>query len=228
MHALARGLDPIYASHEGLLLCYEAELTRQSSCGFFDLSTHFLWLGERTRRLGSAHVEYFHGIQNPVGLKIGPTANLDELSAIMKQLNPNSEQGKLVLIPRMGVGQVRTVLPRVVKTVIESGVPHLWEVDPMHGNTFKTSDGIKSRRLTDVTEEILAAYEIIRENGEHLAGMHLESSYEDVTECIGGRCGVSEPDLCLRYKTLCDPRLNSSQTEELLEVVGRRFSSNQA
>ena len=226
MHSLALGLDPVYTSHEGLLLCYEAALTRNTQFGCFNLSTHFLWLGERTRRLGSAHIEYFHGIQNPIGLKIGPNANLDELPAILKQLNPRSEQGKLVLIPRMGVTQVSTVLPRVAKVVQESGVPHLWEVDPMHGNTFKTEDGIKTRRLTDVTAEIIAAYEVLEACGEHLAGMHLETAYEEVTECLGGRCGVSEVDLRLKYKTLCDPRLNVSQTEELLAAVGVRMGAN--
>ncbi len=226
MHALAQGLAPIYASHEGLLLFYEAEFTRNTQYGYFNLSTHFLWLGERTRRLGSAHIEYFHGIQNPIGLKIGPTANLEELAAILKQLNARSEPGKLVLIPRMGAGQVRTVLPRVVKVVQESGVPHLWQVDPMHGNTFKTEDGIKTRRLTDISAEIIAAYEVLQASGEHIAGMHLETAYEEVTECVGGTCGVGEADLCLRYKTLCDPRLNVSQTEELLTEVGLRMGSN--
>jgi 3-deoxy-7-phosphoheptulonate synthase len=225
MHSSALGIDPIYASHEGLLLCYEAALTRKTSSGYFNLSTHFLWLGERTRRLGSAHIEYFHGVENPIGLKIGPNANLEELAEILKQLNPRSEQGKLVLIPRMGVGNVSTVLPRVVKVVQESGVPHLWEVDPMHGNTFKTSDGIKTRRLADVTAEVIAAFETLQANGEHLSGMHLETTYEEVTECIGGLCGVTETDLCLKYKTLCDPRLNGSQTEELLKEVGARMST---
>lgn len=223
MHSSAMGLDPMYASHEGLLLCYETALTRRAEASYFNLSTHFLWLGERTRRLGSAHVEYFHGVENPIGLKIGPNANLEELAAILKQLNPRSEQGKLVLIPRMGVAQIRTVLPKVVAVVREAGVPHLWEVDPMHGNTFKTADGIKTRRLEDVTAEVLAAYEVLEASGEHLAGMHLETAYEEVTECVGGKCGLTETDLCLKYKTLCDPRLNGSQTEELLAEVGRRM-----
>ena len=203
-------------------------MTRQAESGFFNLSTHMLWLGERTRKVGSAHIEYFRGIQNPVGMKVGPNANLEELTTIMKALNPLNEEGKLVLILRLGVKSVRAQLPGVIAAVKASGVKCVWEVDPMHGNTFKTEDGIKTRRYQDILDEILAVIEIIAENGEILSGFHLECASDDVTECLGGEVDIKERELCLRYTTLCDPRLNVSQTEELLATVGRRLKTIQA
>ena len=210
----------MFTSHEGLLLCYEASMTRLAQGRHFNLSTHMLWLGERTRKLGSAHIEYFRGIENPIGMKIGPGADLTELGAILQQLNPQNEVGKLVLILRLGVKQMRAKLPAIIAAVQASGVAHIWEVDPMHGNTFKTEDGIKTRRYEDLLEEIVTVGEMLAASGEILAGMHLETASEDVTECLGGAVDVKEKELCLRYTTLCDPRLNLAQTRQLLETVG--------
>lgn len=217
----------MYTSHEGLLLCYEAAMTRFSLESHFNLSTHMLWLGERTRKLGSAHIEYFRGIENPIGMKIGPGADLTELGSILQQLNPRNEVGKLILILRLGVKQVRAKLPSIIATVQASGIAHLWEVDPMHGNTFKTEDGIKTRRYEDILEEIVTAAGILAAGGETLAGVHLETAAEDVTECLGGAVDLQEKELCLRYTTLCDPRLNLAQTRQLLETIGHSLRSYQ-
>jgi len=216
----------MFTSHEGLLLCYEAAMTRLTQGHYFNLSTHMLWLGERTRKLGSAHIEYFRGIENPVGMKIGPGADLTELGAILQHLNPRNEAGKLILILRLGVKQVRAKLPGIIATVQTSGIAHLWEVDPMHGNTFKTEDGIKTRRYEDILEEIVTANEVLTASGETLAGVHLETASEDVTECLGGAGDVKEKELCLSYTTLCDPRLNLAQTRQLLETIGHSMRAH--
>ena len=153
---------------------------------------------------------------------------MNELGQIMQLLNPKNEVGKLVLILRLGVKQIRTKLPGIIVAVQASGIHHLWEVDPMHGNTFKTSDGIKTRRYEDLLEEIVTVGEILAASGETLAGVHLETAADDVTECLGGAVDVKEKDLCLRYTTLCDPRLNLAQTRQLLETVGHSLRSHSA
>ena len=208
----------VYVSHEGVMLDYESAMTREVAGKFYNLSTHFLWIGGRLSKLGSAHVEYCRGVENPVGMKIGPDTDPEELLAVMHRLNPKGESGKLVLIPRIGLSRIKAVLPRLAQAAHTSAIPHIWLVDPMHGNSVKMPDGIKTRSVTDVTGEVLATQQILLSNGEHLSGLHLESAFENVTECIG--LGVAEDDLCTNYTSLCGARLNLVQMEEVLSRAG--------
>ena len=214
----------IYTSHEGRILDYESALTQECSDGFANLSTHFLWLSEDALKPGSAHIEYFHGIQNPVGVTIGPNTSPIDVVEAMRKLNPENEAGKLVLIPRLGAGNVRARLPALVSAVVCSGLAHTWECDPMHGNTVTTIDGIKTRHYSDVRAELFDCIDVLREYGESLGGVHLETAYSEVTECLGGRKGVTEEDLFEKYETLGDPRLSLSQTHDLLTDLAQKLA----
>jgi 3-deoxy-7-phosphoheptulonate synthase len=222
MHAC--GADPeefraveFYSSHEALLLDYERALTRTDSrTGLaYDLSAHLLWIGERTRGLGGAHVEFARRIRNPVAVKIGPGADAQEVLTLATALNPDREPGRLTLITRMGAALVRQALPPLVKAVADGDVPVVWVCDPMHGNTVEAADGRKTRYFDDVLDEVAGFFEVHRALGTHPGGIHIEFTGDDVTECIGGGQHIAEADLSHRYETACDPRLNRSQSLDL-------------
>jgi len=210
-----------YAAHEALSIDYERALTRiDSRTGMpYDVSGHFLWIGERTRQLDAAHVHFASVIQNPVGVKIGPTAAPDEIVEIAERLNPDRVPGRLTLITRMGAGKVRDLLPGIVQKVDASGVPVLWVCDPMHGNTREATTGHKTRLFDDVLDEVNGFFEVHRGLGTFPGGIHVELTGDDVTECVGGTGGVLEGNLGDRYETACDPRLNREQSLELAFMV---------
>ncbi|MEL6329093.1 MAG: 3-deoxy-7-phosphoheptulonate synthase class II [Planctomycetota bacterium] len=216
-----------FTSHEGLNLIYESAQTRQVPRreGWYDLTTHLPWIGERTRQLDGAHVEFFRGIENPVGVKIGPKADPAAVIELCRTLNPKAEPGKLVLIARMGAANVAEALPGIVEGVAASGHPVLWMSDPMHGNGIKTDHGIKTRSFDDILSELEQSVDVHRRIGTHLGGVHFELTGEDVTECIGGASGVSEHTLGENYVSLCDPRLNYSQSLELAFLLSSRLGA---
>jgi 3-deoxy-7-phosphoheptulonate synthase len=224
----AIGADPeelhrveFYAGHEALLLDYERALTRiDSRTGLpYDVSAHFVWVGERTRQLDGAHVDFAARIRNPIGVKLGPTTTPDDAVALIERLDPDAEPGRLTLITRMGAGQVREALPAVVEKVTATGRPVLWVCDPMHGNTFTADSGHKTRRFDDVVDEVTGFFEVHAELGTHPGGIHIELTGDEVTECVGGSEGLSEQHLPMRYETACDPRLNRTQSLELAFLV---------
>jgi 3-deoxy-7-phosphoheptulonate synthase len=215
-----------YTSHEGLSLHYEAAQTRAvpRRKGHYLLSTHLPWIGERTRALDGAHVEFFRGIANPVGVKLGPKVTTDELLRLVDTLNPTNEPGKLVLITRMGAANVGRSLAPIVNAVRKEGRTVLWVCDPMHGNTKTAQSGLKTRDFDDILREIETTFDVHDELGTHLGGVHFELTGEDVTECLGGAAGITEQDLDKNYATLCDPRLNYRQALELSFRVARRMA----
>jgi 3-deoxy-7-phosphoheptulonate synthase len=207
----------VWTSHEALLLDYEEPLVRRDSTtgDWYACSAHFLWVGERTRQPDGAHVEFLTGVENPVGVKIGPSATPDEVAALCERLNPHRIPGRLTFVARLGADRVREALPPLVRAVRETGVPVLWACDPMHANTFVTPSGHKTRRFDDVLREIEGFFAAHREVGSWPGGVHLEITAEDVTECLGGSEEVLEEQLDHRYETLCDPRLNARQSLDL-------------
>ena len=218
-----------YTSHEALLLEYEEALCRVDSTSGLPVagSGHFIWIGDRTRQPDGAHVEFCRGVQNPVGLKCGPSISPDDLKRLMATLNPENEAGRLTLIARFGAGQVGDHLPRLIRAVEEEGANVLWTCDPMHGNTIKSSSGYKTRPFDSVLREVREFFAIHNAEGTIPGGVHFEMTGKDVTECTGGLRAVSDEDLSQRYHTACDPRLNASQSLELAflvseELVGRR------
>ncbi len=206
-----------YTSHEALLLPYEEALTRiDSTTGlWYDVSAHMLWVGDRTRQLEGAHIEFIKGIENPIGIKVGPSTEIDELLKILDIVNPNNKPGRVTLICRMGAEKISSILPSIIKKVKNSGSSVVWACDPMHGNTIKSSTGYKTRPLKNIISEIELFFKIHRSEGTYPGGIHLEMTGQDVTECIGGIKEVTEDDLNSRYHTFCDPRLNASQSLEL-------------
>ncbi len=228
----ACGADPgqfraveFYSSHEALLLEYERALTRiDSRTGLpYDVSAHFLWIGERTRALGGAHIEFARRIRNPIGVKIGPLTTPEDLLALISRLDPEREPGRLTLITRMGAGLVRETLPPLVEAVTARGAPLTWVCDPMHGNTFDAPSGHKTRRFDDVLDEVAGFFEVHRKLGTHPGGIHIEFTGDNVTECIGGSHEIAEEHLHQRYETACDPRLNRSQSLDLAFMVARIY-----
>jgi 3-deoxy-7-phosphoheptulonate synthase len=213
-----------YTSHEALLLHYEQALTRQvpRQWGWFDLSTHFPWIGMRTAALDGAHVEFCRGIRNPVAIKIGPAMHADQLRQLIEILNPDDEPGRLTLIHRMGAGGIGQHLPRLIEAVQATGRRVLWVCDPMHGNTEKLGNGVKTRRFANIRSELEQAFDIHAAAGTHLGGVHLELTGEDVTECMGGARDLSEADLARAYKSTVDPRLNYEQSLELAMLIVRK------
>ncbi|MFM8573372.1 MAG: class II 3-deoxy-7-phosphoheptulonate synthase [Pirellula sp.] len=213
-----------FTSHEALLLPYEAALTRASvrGVGHYNMGTHMPWIGERTRDLQGAHVEYFRGIRNPIGVKIGPNATPDEVVDLVKHLNPENEPGRLTLIHRMGRQKIEFKLPPIVEAVRKSERKVLWVCDPMHGNTISTQEGRKTRRFDDVVDELRLSFGIHHACGSSLGGAHLELTGENVTECVGGSRGLTESDLGAAYQTQVDPRLNYEQALEIaFEIAGK-------
>ena len=222
------GVDPesfksvdFYSSHEALILEYERPLTRIDSRTNlpYDVSAHFLWVGERTRQMDGAHMDFASKIRNPIGIKLGPKTTPEDALAMIAKLNPTNEPGRLTFITRMGAGQVREKLPPLLKAVKESGAHILWVCDPMHGNTFETSTGYKTRRFDDVMDEVRGFFEAHKSVGTHPGGVHIELTGDDVTECLGGGEQISETDLAQRYESACDPRLNHTQSLELSFLV---------
>jgi len=215
-----------YTSHEALLLHYEQALTRQvpRQWGWFDLSTHFPWIGMRTAALDGAHVEFCRGIRNPIAIKIGPAMHAEPLQRLIEILNPDDEPGRLTLVHRMGAGGVGQHLPRLIEAVQATGRRVLWVCDPMHGNTEKLGTGVKTRRFANIRSELEQAFDIHAAAGTHLGGVHLELTGEDVTECMGGARDLSEADLARAYKSTVDPRLNYEQSLELAMLIVRKSS----
>lgn len=213
-----------FTSHEALLLHFEQALTRmERSRGWYNLGTHMAWIGDRTRAIDGAHVEYFRGIRNPIGLKVGNSMAPDELVDMIKILNPDNEPGRLTLIHRFGAEKIRTKLPSLAEAVLKSGRKVLWSCDPMHGNTQTTRSGIKTRSFDDVISEIITAFKIHKDVGTRMAGIHLELTGEDVTECIGGPGNLSESDLTRDYRSQVDPRLNYEQAMEVAFMISEQM-----
>lgn len=216
-----------YSSHEALILDYDRALTRiDSRTGRpYDVSAHMVWIGERTRQLDSAHVEFFSRISNPIGVKLGPTTTAEEALALVEKLNPDNEPGRLTFITRMGASKIREHLPSLVEKVTADGAQVAWICDPMHGNTFEAPSGHKTRRLDDVLDEVAGFFEVHRALGTHPGGVHIEFTGDDVTECVGGGTEIVEDDLALRYETACDPRLNRSQSLDMAFRVAELYRS---
>jgi 3-deoxy-7-phosphoheptulonate synthase len=211
----------LFTSHEALLLNYEQALTRRDhlSGNWYDCSAHMLWIGERTRQLDHAHMEFFKGIHNPVGVKVGPSMNPDDLIRMIDAINPNNEAGRLTLITRMGADVLAEKLPALVRKVESEGRKVVWSSDPMHGNTIKASNGYKTRNFDSVLREIQQFFGVHKSEGSWAGGVHFEMTGQHVTECTGGAYGLSEADLSQRYKTQCDPRLNADQVQELAFLI---------
>ena len=216
-----------YTSHESLLLEYEEALTRLDSTSgkWLAGSGHMIWIGDRTRQPDGAHVEFCKGVQNPIGLKCGPTMTADDLKSLMATLNPDNEPGRLTLINRFGAGNVGEHLPRLIRAVREEGVNVLWVCDPMHGNTIKSASGYKTRPFDSVLREVREFFAVHKAEGTIPGGVHFEMTGQDVTECTGGVRAVSDEDLSSRYHTACDPRLNASQSLELAFLVAEELSA---
>jgi 3-deoxy-7-phosphoheptulonate synthase len=215
----------MYTSHEALHLNYEQAQTRQLAThpGFYNLSTHFPWIGMRTADMTGAHVEYARGIKNPLAIKIGPAMTADWLRDLLRVLNPTDEPGRIMLIHRMGANKVADHLPRLIEMVQQIGKPVLWCADPMHGNTEETADGIKTRRFENILSEVEQSFEIHATLGSILGGVHFELTGEEVTECIGGSSGLTAEDLKRAYRSPVDPRLNYEQSLEMALLLGRRL-----
>jgi len=216
-----------YTSHEALLLGYEEALTRKDSItgDYYSTSGHMLWIGDRTRQPDGAHVEFFSGIKNPIGIKCGPSLSNEDLLKLLDKLNPQNEAGRITLIARFGDGNVEQHLPRLIEVVKKSGQKVVWTCDPMHGNVIKTDSGYKTRPFDKVMGEVRSFFKTHREMGTYAGGVHVEMSGSDVTECVGGVSAVTENDLSSRYHTHCDPRLNASQSLELAFLIAKEISA---
>ncbi|MDH6579999.1 3-deoxy-7-phosphoheptulonate synthase class II [Kitasatospora sp. MAP5-34] len=217
-----------YSSHEALVLDYETALTRVDSRtgDLYDVSGHMVWIGERTRQLDGAHIEFASKIRNPIGVKLGPTTTVEDALTLIERLDPEREPGRLTFITRMGAGKVRDHLPTLVEKVTASGAQPVWICDPMHGNTFEASSGHKTRKFDDVLDEVKGFFEVHRALGTHPGGIHVELTGDDVTECVGGGDEVLVDDLHQRYETACDPRLNRSQSLDLAFLVAEMYSGH--
>ena len=222
------GVDPesfksvdFYSSHEALILEYEKALTRIDSRtdNPYNVSAHFVWIGERTRQLDGAHIDFASKIKNPIGVKLGPKSTVQDALTLIDRLDPDREPGRITFITRMGASKIREVLPALVDGVTKSGAKVLWVCDPMHGNTYEAPSGYKTRKFDDVMDEVKGFFEVHKSLGTHPGGIHIELTGDDVTECVGGGEQISEADLSSRYESACDPRLNHSQSLELAFLV---------
>ncbi|MCG6858136.1 MAG: 3-deoxy-7-phosphoheptulonate synthase class II [Salaquimonas sp.] len=218
-----------YTSHEALLLGYEQAMTRVDSTSgdYYSTSGHMIWIGDRTRQPDHAHVEYFRGIKNPIGVKCGPSMTPDDLLQLIDILNPDNEAGRLTLINRFGAGKVGDHLPGLIRAVVREGRKVVWSCDPMHGNTISSATGFKTRPFDRVLQEVQEFFQIHRAEGTYPGGVHFEMTGKDVTECTGGARAVSEEDLKDRYHTHCDPRLNASQSLELAFLIAELLQVEQ-
>lgn len=214
-----------YASHEGLLMDYERPMTRiDSRTGTpYNTSAHFIWIGERTRDLDGAHVDFLARVRNPIGVKLGPTTSSDDVLRLIDKLDPAREPGRLTFITRMGAGRVRDALPPLLEAIKGSDALPLWVTDPMHGNGLTTPNGYKTRRFDDVVDEVKGFFDAHRAAGTHPGGIHVELTGDDVTECLGGSEHIDEATLATRYESLCDPRLNHMQSLELAFLVAEEL-----
>jgi len=214
-----------FTSHEGLLLGYEEAMTRVDSTSgeWYDTSAHLLWIGERTRQLDGAHVEYFRGIRNPIGIKCGPTMEGDDVLRLIEVLNPKDEAGRITLYGRFGYDKIEKRLPELLRATKASGRNVVWAIDPMHGNTLTANNGYKTRPFDRILSEVKSFVEVCKAEGVHPGGVHLEMTGQNVTECLGGARSVSEGDLADRYHTHCDPRLNGEQALELAFLVAEKL-----
>ncbi|HEY3714954.1 MAG TPA: 3-deoxy-7-phosphoheptulonate synthase class II [Jatrophihabitantaceae bacterium] len=213
----------LYASHEALILEYERALTRIEGDQAYDLSAHFVWVGERTRQLDGAHLDYVSRLANPIGVKLGPSTTPEFAAELVHRLDPNNTPGRLTLISRMGNDKVRDALPPIIEKVQSTGHLVVWHCDPMHGNTEETADGVKTRHLDRVIDEVDGFFDVHAALGTHPGGLHVELTGDDVTECIGGTAELTATDLARRYETACDPRLNIEQSLELAFRVAERL-----
>ncbi|HRJ13139.1 MAG TPA: 3-deoxy-7-phosphoheptulonate synthase class II [Alphaproteobacteria bacterium] len=218
----------LYTSHEALLLPYEQALTRRDTTTgeWYDVSAHLLWIGERTRQLDGAHVEFLRGVGNPIGVKVGPTMTPDELLKLCAVLNPNNDAGRLTLYARMGASKIGSALPLLLRATKAAGLNVIWASDPMHGNTIKTASGVKTRRFDDILSETRNFFEICRAEGVPPGGIHIEHTGQNVTECLGGAQAIDEAGLAQNYTTAVDPRLNASQAIELAFLVAEMLKSD--
>ena len=213
----------LYASHEALILEYERGLTRVEADRAYDLSGHFVWVGERTRQLDGAHIDFVSRIANPIGVKLGPTTTPEFAAELVQRLDPQGVPGRLTLISRMGNDKVRDALPPIIEKVQSTGHLVVWHCDPMHGNTQETAEGVKTRHLDRIIDEVDGFFDVHAALGTHPGGMHVELTGDDVTECIGGTAELTPADLARRYETACDPRLNIEQSLELAFRVAERL-----
>ena len=218
----------IYTSHEALNLYYDSAQTLQvpRRDGFYNLSAHLVWIGNRTRDLGEAHAEYFRGIANPVGIKVGPPYEIEEIVKLIELVNPKREDGKVVLISRFGEEKVADELPKLIEAVTDAELPVIWSCDPMHGNTFSTEESYKTRNFDDILSEIFQTFQVHKRMGTYLGGVHLELTGDNVTECIGGARDLSADSLSSGYETFCDPRLNYEQSLEMAFRIAREWKSS--
>ncbi len=215
-----------YTSHEALLLNYEQAFVNKSkeTGKYYDQSAHMVWIGDRTRDLNEAHVEFMRGISNPIAFKVGPSISKDDLINLLEVLNPANAPGRVTLISRMGAGKVEELLPPLVKEVKKAGKNVVWSCDPMHGNTIKSSTGYKTRKFDDILSEIRSFFNVHKQLGTYAGGIHFEMTGQDVTECLGGDQQISDEDLQDRYHTHCDPRLNSNQSIELAFLIANQLA----
>jgi 3-deoxy-7-phosphoheptulonate synthase len=216
-----------YVSHEALLLPYEQALTRVDSTtgDTYACSAHFLWIGDRTRQLDGAHVEFMRGVKNPIGMKVGPTMDPDELLRLIDVLNPNDEPGRLTLIARMGAEKVERSLPPLLRALKRDGRKVVWLCDPMHGNTISTASKVKTRSFDSILSEVRSFFDVHHAEGSWAGGVHVEMTGQPVTECVGGAHRLTEADLGDRYETFCDPRLNAEQSLELAFLVAEELKA---
>ncbi len=224
----ALGTVDFYASHEGLLLPYEEAHLVQIDGSWYNAGAHMLWIGDRTRQLDGAHVEFFRGIENPVGVKVGPTMGAAELIDVLDAIEPDDRPGRIVLITRYGADRVADHLPAHIEAVQKAGRHVVWSCDPMHGNTVSTGSGVKTRNFDAITRELRAAFEIHGDADTHLGGVHFELTGDNVTECTGGPEDLSESDLARSYETYCDPRLNYGQSLELAFLLAQRLEAGRS
>ncbi len=220
----------VFTSHEALLLGFEEAMTRVDSLTgeWYDTSAHMLWIGERTRQLDGAHVEFMRGVKNPIGLKCGPTMEPEDLLRLIEALNPKNEAGRLTLIGRFGADKVEARLPRLMAATAQAGRAVVWSCDPMHGNTLKAANGYKTRPFERILKEVKGFVEVARAEGVHPGGLHLEMTGQNVTECLGGARALTEDELSHRYHTHCDPRLNADQALELAFLVAENLKTVRA
>jgi len=219
-----------WTSHEALHLPFEEAMTRvDSTTGeYHDTSAHFVWIGDRTRQLDGGHVEFCKGIENPIGIKCGPTSKPDEIVKICNAINPSNTKGKITLISRFGHDQVEKFLPKLIRTIKKEGVHVVWSCDPMHGNTIKSTTGFKTRPFNNVLNEVKNVFQVHQAEGSYAGGLHIEMTGQNVTECTGGAQKISDQDLSSRYHTHCDPRLNASQAIELAFLISDEIKKNSA
>jgi len=219
-----------FTSHEALLLNYEQAMTRVDSISgnWYDTSAHMLWVGDRTRQLDGAHIEFLRGVGNPIGVKVGPSMQPDELIKLIDVLNPENEAGHLTLIVRLGADKVESDLPPLIRTIQREGRTVVWACDPMHANTVKSSNGYKTRPVDKILKEVRGFFGVHKAEGSHAGGVHFEMTGQDVTECVGGGQAITEDDLSARYHTHCDPRLNAKQSLELAFLIAEALKEDRS